>query len=80
MDEPPAWRLEDGHLVRDWTFADFAGPLALAARIGAVAEEAGHHPEIRFGWGFLRVSLRTFDAGAVTELDHALAAAIDRLA
>ena len=36
-----------------------------------------HHPDIEFGWGYVRIKLTTHDAGGVTEKDHRLAAQID---
>lgn len=41
------------------------------------AERLNHHPDIAFGWGYVKVTLRTHDAGRVTEKDHQLAALID---
>lgn len=74
------WRLVEGHhLEKEWRFPDFASALAFTNRVGALAEEAGHHPDIHLSWGRVRITLRTHDAGAVTELDHALAEKIDAL-
>lgn len=75
------WQTEDGALVRERTFADFAAALAYVNAVGAVAEERGHHPDILLhGWNHVRLTLRTHDAGgAVTAADHALARAIDVL-
>jgi 4a-hydroxytetrahydrobiopterin dehydratase len=36
-----------------------------------------HHPDLAFGWGYVRITLTTHDAGGVTEKDHALAARFD---
>jgi 4a-hydroxytetrahydrobiopterin dehydratase len=41
------------------------------------AEGLNHHPDIAFGWGYVRITLTTHDAGGITELDHRLASAID---
>jgi 4a-hydroxytetrahydrobiopterin dehydratase len=75
------WQTEDGALVQERTFADFAAALAYVNAVGAVAEERGHHPDILLhGWNHVRLTLRTHDAGgAVTAADHALAQAIDAL-
>ena len=41
------WALNrDGHLERRYTFKDFAQALAFVNKVGAVAEEEGHHPRI----------------------------------
>ena len=77
---PAGWRIVEGHhLEKEFRFADFAQALAFTNKIGAVAEEAGHHPDIYLGWGRVRVTLRTHDAGGITEKDYALAAKIDAI-
>jgi 4a-hydroxytetrahydrobiopterin dehydratase len=38
-----------------------------------------HHPDVEFGWGYLRVRLTSHDAGGVTAKDHRLAALIDEV-
>jgi len=73
------WRVVDGHhLEREFRFKNFADALALTNKIGAVAESMNHHPDIELGWGRVRVTMRTHDAGKITAKDFALAAAIDR--
>lgn len=75
----PLWAVgHDGRLRRRFLLPDFAAALALAHEIGALAEQHRHHPDLALGWGYLEVSLWTHDAGALTELDHLLAADIDR--
>lgn len=76
----PAWRVLDGaRLERSFATRDFGGSLALAQRIGALAEVADHHPELRVRWGELTVALWTHSAGGLTPLDFQLARWIDAL-
>ena len=72
------WRAEDGSLKRRFEFADFAGALAQVNRIGAIAEELDHHPDITFGWGYAEVLTTTHDRGGITPFDIDLAARIDK--
>lgn len=79
-DLPAGWRIADGHhLEKEFRFPDFARALAFTNAIGAAAEELGHHPDIELGWGRVRVTTWTHDAGAITAKDYALAAAIEAL-
>ena len=72
------WREEGQELVRDFDFADFAEALAFVNRVGALAEEANHHPDILIhGWNKVRLSLSTHSEGRITDADHAMAARID---
>jgi 4a-hydroxytetrahydrobiopterin dehydratase len=74
--ELPGWALEGEELVGRWRFADFAAALAAAVRIGALAERADHHPDMRIGWGRLEVRLTTHSAKALTSRDVDLAAKV----
>jgi len=76
---PNGWSLVDGHLMREWAFADFDSAKGFVDRVGELANEHSHHPEIHFGWGYVVLELMTHDRSAVTELDHKLAAAINQL-
>ena len=72
------WREEGQELVRDFDFPDFAEALAFVNRVGEIAEEANHHPDILIhGWNKVRLSLSTHTEGRVTDADHALAGRID---
>jgi 4a-hydroxytetrahydrobiopterin dehydratase len=74
------WREEDGELVRDLQFADFAEALAFVNSVGEVAEAANHHPDILIhGWNKVRLTLSTHTEGRITDADHRLAAAVDEL-
>jgi 4a-hydroxytetrahydrobiopterin dehydratase len=75
----PDWRHADNRLSRNFSFPDFQQALAFVNRVGAVAEEMGHHPDIHLGWGRADVETWTHDAGGITELDFQLAAKIDAL-
>ena len=73
------WRVVDGHhLEREFRFKNFADALAFTNKIGAVAESMNHHPDIELGWGRVRVTMWSHDAGKITAKDFALAGAIDR--
>lgn len=75
-----AWRREGEQIVRDVQSANFAEALALVNRIGEVAEDLDHHPDILLhGWNKVRISVTTHDAGGLTVRDFDLAARIDAL-
>lgn len=74
------WRIVDGkHLEKEYRFPDFAAGLAFTNRIGALAEEQNHHPDIYLAWGKVRVTLWSHDVGAITGRDFRLAARMDQL-
>lgn len=75
----PGWKVvENHHLVREWKFPDFASALAAVNAVGAIAESEGHHPDIRFGWGYLEVTLYTHAINGLFKNDFIMAAKIDQ--
>jgi 4a-hydroxytetrahydrobiopterin dehydratase len=48
-------------------------------RVGEIAEEQGHHPDILLGWGKVEITTWTHAVDGLTESDFILAAKIDRL-
>jgi 4a-hydroxytetrahydrobiopterin dehydratase len=48
-------------------------------RVGALAEEQGHHPDILLAWGKAEITLWTHKIDGLTESDFIMAAKIDRL-
>lgn len=77
----PAWEVVDSHakLRRRIRTYDFGESMALAVRIGYIAEAEGHHPDLHVHWGRLVVDLTTHAAKGLTLNDFILAAKIDAL-
>lgn len=76
----PRWRVVDNaRLERTFRFPDFAKALDFVNRVGAIAEEQGHHPEITFTWGRATVVWNTHAAHGLTENDFIMAARTDQL-
>ena len=74
------WTYEDDALVRDFDFKDFAAALWFVNRVGEIAEQRNHHPDILLhSWNKVQLTLATHSEGGVTDADHALAAEIDAL-
>jgi 4a-hydroxytetrahydrobiopterin dehydratase len=78
--EPAHWNIvSEHHIVRNYKFPDFKSALAFVNRVGEVAEEQGHHPDILLGWGKVEITTWTHAVDGLTESDFILAAKIDRL-
>ena len=79
--ELEGWEVhEEHHLKKRFKTKDFREALALVNKVGEVAEEQGHHPDICFGWGTVEISIWTHKIDGLTESDFILAAKIDALA
>ncbi len=74
------WSVVDGHhLEKLFKFKDFKQALAFTNRIGAVAEEAGHHPDIYLTWGKVRIHIFTHSVNGLTKSDFILAAKFEEV-
>jgi 4a-hydroxytetrahydrobiopterin dehydratase len=73
------WSVEDGKLVKPYTFPDFVSAVGFVDRLTAVAEAHNHHPDLFVGWGKVTVQLSSHDVGGITARDLRLAAALDQL-
>jgi 4a-hydroxytetrahydrobiopterin dehydratase len=76
----PEWKVVDGHHIsREFKFPDFVQALAFVNKVGAIAEEQGHHPDILLSWGKANVTTWTHKINGLTESDFILAAKIDKI-
>lgn len=73
----PDWRLENGALARSFSFSDFLEAMKFVNSVAALAERAGHHPDIDIRYNKVNLALSSHDAGGITERDFSLAAEID---
>jgi 4a-hydroxytetrahydrobiopterin dehydratase len=77
----PGWSVvKEHHLEKEYRFEDFAGALAFVNRVGALAEEQRHHPDLVLTWGKARVAIWTHKIDGLTESDFVFAAKTDELA
>jgi 4a-hydroxytetrahydrobiopterin dehydratase len=73
------WRLNDqGHLERSFAFKNFLEAMAFANKVGDIAEEEGHHPDLYVAWGKVGIEIWTHKISGLTESDFYLAAKADR--
>ena len=66
-------------LEKKFTFKNFLESQNFVNRLGVVAEQAGHHPEILFGWGYAKINITTHAIEGLSENDFILAAKIDKI-
>ena len=85
----PGWILTDADadadadaalsIRRSFTFKNFAEALAFTNKVGGIAEDEGHHPDITLAWGKVDVALTTHAIKGLSENDFILAAKINQL-
>ena len=79
VEELPGWKPKGQGIAKTFLFPDFKTALDFVNRVGAAAEEQGHHPDLHLAWGQVDVETWTHDAGGLTDKDYQLAAEIDRV-
>jgi 4a-hydroxytetrahydrobiopterin dehydratase len=76
----PEWKVvNDHHITRKFVFPDFKQALAFVNRVGEIAEQQGHHPDILLAWGKAEITTWTHKIDGLTQSDFIMAAKIDKL-
>ena len=79
-DQVPEWKVvEEHHIERTFEFSNFREALGFTNRVGELAEEQGHHPDIYLAWGKAGIKIWTHKIDGLTESDFVMAAKIDAL-
>jgi 4a-hydroxytetrahydrobiopterin dehydratase len=80
LNELDGWEVvNEHHLKKTYKFSNFRESQVFVNRVGDLAVEQGHPPEICFGWGQAEISIWTHKIDGLTESDFILAAKIDEL-
>ncbi len=80
LQQVPQWKaVNEHHITRAYTFPDFKEALGFVNRVGEVAEQQGHHPDILLTWGKAEITMWTHKIDGLTRSDLIMAAKIDQL-
>jgi len=71
--------VRDHHLVKTYAFKNFAEAMAFVDRVGAMAEEQWHHPDVHLSWGKVSIEIWTHKIDGLTESDFVFAAKCDAI-
>ena len=73
------WQIiNEHHLEKEYIFADFRQALDFTAKVGEVAENQGHHPDIYLAWGKVKLTIWTHKIDGLTKSDFIFAAKADQ--
>lgn len=76
----PGWSVvAEHHIAKTFKYPDFRKALDFVNRVGDLAEEQGHHPDIFLTWGKVEITIWTHKIDGLTESDFIMAAKIDQL-
>tara|TARA_A100001011_G_scaffold388420_1_gene468001 strand:- start:4321 stop:4656 length:336 start_codon:yes stop_codon:yes gene_type:complete len=78
------WDVKSNHkknfyLLKEFKFKNFIESQNFVNKVGILAEQEGHHPDINFGWGYCRIKIFTHAINGLAESDFILASKIDRI-
>lgn len=79
LNQVPGWEYKDGYLTKTYKLSDFKASLTFVNKVGELAEEAGHHPDIVIQYNKVNLSLRTHDEDGITSKDFDLSEKIEKL-
>ena len=66
-------------LIKEFNFHNFKESQSFVNKIGNIAEQENHHPDISFGWGYCKIKIFTHAIKGLAESDFILAAKIDQI-
>ena len=67
------------YIEKEFKFKNFLESEEFILKVGKIAESEGHHPDIKFGWGYATIKISTHAIDGLAESDFVLAAKIDKL-
>ena len=67
------------YLIKKFKFKNFLESQNFINKVGNIAEEENHHPDISFGWGYCKVKIFTHAIKGLAESDFILASKIDKI-
>ena len=70
---------KDYYIIKNFKFNNFLESQSFVNKVGGIAEQEGHHPDIWFGWGYAKIKIQTHAINGLHESDFVLAAKIDRI-
>lgn len=74
------WQLiDEHHIEKEFKFENFRQALDFTNKVGELAENQGHHPDIYLAWGKTKLTIWTHKVDGLTESDFILAAKADKL-
>ncbi len=71
--------IEEHHITKMYKFPNFVKALAFVNKVGDIAEDQGHHPDIFLAWGKVGITICTHKINGLTESDFILAAKIEEI-
>ncbi len=81
LPQASSWTIADdaSQIERSFRFKNFKEAMAFVNKVGELAEKEGHHPDIKFGWGYANIVMKTHKIKGLHENDFIMATKINSL-
>jgi 4a-hydroxytetrahydrobiopterin dehydratase len=73
------WELKNKAIQKKYTFSNFKDALAFVNKVGDLAEQSDHHPDITINYNKVTLNLTTHSAGGLTAKDFDLAGHVEKI-
>ena len=73
------WNEINSTITKTFEFNSYLDGIDFVNEVANLAEQENHHPDIEIGYCKVTISLKTHDAGGLTDKDYKLAKLIDDL-
>jgi 4a-hydroxytetrahydrobiopterin dehydratase len=74
------WQVvNEHHLEKEYKFQNFRQALDFTNKVGELAEQQNHHPDIYLAWGKVKLTLWTHKIDGLTESDFVFASKVLKL-
>ena len=67
------------YLLKHFKFKNFFESQNFVNKVGEISEKESHHPDICFGWGYVKIKIFTHAIKGLHESDFILAAKVDQI-
>tara|TARA_Y100000590_G_C15611964_1_gene974180 strand:+ start:674 stop:1000 length:327 start_codon:yes stop_codon:yes gene_type:complete len=66
-------------IEKKYFFSDFKESLNFVNQISSICESENHHPDILFGWGYVKINIFSHFLGGLHKNDFIIASKIDNI-
>jgi 4a-hydroxytetrahydrobiopterin dehydratase len=71
------WNSKNKSIQRTFRFDEYLEGIEFVTKVGRIAENLNHHPDITIHWQAVEVVTTSHDAGGITEMDFRLACLVN---
>ena len=79
LKQTPGWTLKDNAISKKFEFENFKETMIFVNKVADIAEQEGHHPDMKVSYSNVVIDLTTHSIKGLSENDFILAAKINKI-